>query len=129
MDEKTKRSVFYDSLKKIGTKKEEELDRIIHDINNKDFIKMASRRANNFGQKVNRMNESMETISSILNFSTKRDMANVAKMQVQLEEKIDRVEQLLRHLKTNGNTAQISGSSQNKHEAKKERKEKNKPIF
>jgi hypothetical protein len=104
MEEKKKSGDFYESLKIRGLEKEKALNNKIQQfLNNKEFIQQASSRSEGLANKVRNLQESMETMSIMWNFPTKRDVANVAKMQVQLEEKIDQVEEMMSQLLANGN--------------------------
>lgn len=104
MEEKTKSRDFYESLKIRGLKKERELNSKIQQfLNKKDFIEQASSNSVKFAHRVRNLQETMETMSIMWNFPTKRDVANLAKMQVQLEEKIDHVEEMLSRFLANGN--------------------------
>lgn len=96
MRKKKKTDDYYEALRVMGAQKEKELNRKIKELlNNKRIIKQASMESHIVAKLVKHLQESMETLSAFGNFPTKRDVANVAKMQVQLEEKIDHIEDML----------------------------------
>ncbi|WP_158555837.1 hypothetical protein [Peribacillus glennii] len=91
---------YYESLRKMGFKMEREWNRKIKDLLNKrTIIKQASMESQISAKIFKQLQDSMETLSALGNFPTKRDVANVAKMQVQLEEKIDQIEEMLSQLR------------------------------
>ncbi|PLT35091.1 hypothetical protein [Bacillus sp. V5-8f] len=99
MEKNKKPDEFYDTLRKMGLKVEKEINKKIKDLlNNRRIINQASMESNNIAQAFKWLQDSMETISALGNFPTKRDIANVAKMQVQLEGKIDHIEDMLSNL-------------------------------
>ncbi|RFU68564.1 hypothetical protein [Bacillus sp. V59.32b] len=111
MGKKNKTDDFYEALKVMGAQKEKELNRKIKDLlNDKRIIKLAGMESHIFAKIVQHLQESMETLSAFGNFPTKRDIANVAKMQVQLENKIDHIEELLSEATTDSHAGQSSDS-------------------
>jgi hypothetical protein len=104
LKENKKSGDFFESLKIRGLEKDKELNSMIQQfLNKKEWIQQASLNSETFANTVRNLQESMEAISTMWNFPTKRDVANVAKMQVQLEEKIDQVEEMLSQFLANGN--------------------------
>lgn len=96
MGKKNKKKDMYEALKVLGVQKEKELNRKIKDLlNDERLIKQAGTQSRLFAKIAEHFQESMEILSVLGNFPTKRDVANVAKMQVQLENKIDHIEDLL----------------------------------
>ncbi|WP_409300275.1 hypothetical protein [Peribacillus sp. SCS-155] len=92
---------FYESLKIRGLEIEQELNRKIHDfMNKKELIQQASLNSAKFANRVRQLQEKMETVSSVWDFPTKREVADLAKSQVRLEEKIDRFEDMISQLLT-----------------------------
>ncbi|RFU65300.1 hypothetical protein D0466_05210 [Peribacillus glennii] len=100
METMKKHDDYYESLRKMGFKMEREWNRKIKDLLNKrTIIKQASMESQISAKIFKQLQDSMETLSALGNFPTKRDVANVAKMQVQLEEKIDQIEEMLSQLR------------------------------
>lgn len=94
-----KKTDFYKGLKLLGTQKEQQLnDKIREAINNRSFIESISRNSQQQVPRINKMQEASERMSIIMNYPTKKDVANVAKLVIQLEEKVDKVEELLLNL-------------------------------
>lgn len=111
MEKKKKTENYYERLRVMGLQTEKELNRKIKELlNNKRIINQASMESHIFAKIVKHLQESMETLSAFGNFPTKRDVANVAKMQVQLEEKIDHIEDLLSEVVTDSNAGKWSDS-------------------
>ncbi|WP_026693402.1 hypothetical protein [Peribacillus kribbensis] len=89
-------------LKKKGTKLEAELNEKIQKwLNSRELIEKASLESNAAAKEAKKLQELMEMMSVIGNIPTKRDVANVARMQVQMEEKIDHLEEILLEMKKN----------------------------
>ncbi|MFJ7830393.1 hypothetical protein ACQKIC_11625 [Peribacillus sp. NPDC046944] len=109
-----KKTDFYKGLKLLGTQKEQELnDKIREFINNRSFIESISNNSQQQVPRINKFQEASERMSIIMNYPTKQDVANVAKLVIQLEEKVDKVEELLLHL-TEGEKRSSRRSSRNK---------------
>lgn len=106
-------------LKKLGAKIETDLNTVIQESLNKDeVIEKLNAKAAMCGKMTNHMKEYMEIISSHFNIPTKTDVANVAKLTIQTEEKIDHIEeqllaltQLLMEGKGNGDLPFIPSSA------------------
>lgn len=91
-----KESNFYEGLKLLGVQKEQELNQKLQNLlNNRELIETVSDNAQLQIPKINRMQEASERMSIIMNYPTKKDVASLAKLVIQLEEKIDRLEELL----------------------------------
>lgn len=90
---------FYNMLKKLGFQTEFKLNENIQDsLNKKDILKLLHRRSHLAAPLVENLKELVETISVPLNIPTKNDVANVAKLTQQNEEKLDSVEEQLKIL-------------------------------
>ncbi|MGG4268155.1 hypothetical protein [Peribacillus simplex] len=90
------KSNFFKGLKLLGTQKEQELNGKIQNLlNNRELLEAASDKAQLQVPRINRMQEASERLSILMNYPTKKDVAGVAKLVIQLEEKIDRLEELL----------------------------------
>lgn len=93
-----KRDVYYE-LKKHGTNAERKINKKIQDsLNKKEIIELASLYSNQIAPQIKRNQEIVDTLSIALNFPTKKDVANIAKMTVQLEEKLDKLDETLTSL-------------------------------
>ncbi|MGE8077554.1 hypothetical protein [Peribacillus loiseleuriae] len=89
----------YYELKKHGTNAERKINKNIQDsLNKKEIIELASLYSNQLAPQIKRNQDLVETLSIALNFPTKRDIANIAKMTVQLEEKLDNLDETLASL-------------------------------
>ncbi|MBO1000445.1 hypothetical protein IOC57_22230 [Bacillus sp. SD075] len=90
------KSNFYKGLKLLGTQKEQQLNGKIQDLlNNRKLIETISDNAQMQIPRINRMQEASERMSIIMNSPTKKDVVSVAKLVIQLEEKIDRLEEMV----------------------------------
>ncbi|WP_049681649.1 hypothetical protein [Peribacillus loiseleuriae] len=93
-----KRDVYYE-LKKHGTNAERKINKKIQDsLNKKEIIELASLYSNQIAPQIKRNQEIVDSLSIALNFPTKKDVANIAKMTVQLEEKLDKLDETLTSL-------------------------------
>ncbi|MFE4707381.1 hypothetical protein [Peribacillus simplex] len=92
----TGKSNFYKGLKLLGAQKEQQLNGKIQGLlNNRELIEAVSDNARLQIPRINRMQEASERMSIIMNYPTKKDVASVAKLVIQLEEKIDGLEELI----------------------------------
>ncbi|MFD6209590.1 MULTISPECIES: hypothetical protein [unclassified Peribacillus] len=118
-------SNFYKGLKLLGAQRERQLNGKIQDLlNNRELIEAVSDNAQMQVPKVNRMHEASERMSIIMNYPTKKDVAGVAKLVIQLEEKIDRIEELLSTLERNGNLRSNTSSRGKKRKSRWQSNEK-----
>ncbi|MGX2959915.1 hypothetical protein JNUCC23_11750 [Peribacillus sp. JNUCC 23] len=93
-----KRDAYYE-LKKHGTNAERRINKKIQDsLNKKEIIELASLYSNQIAPQIKKNQDNIEMLSVALNFPTKRDIANIAKMTVQLEEKLDKLDETLASL-------------------------------
>ncbi|MBN6189146.1 hypothetical protein JQN58_20035 [Aneurinibacillus sp. BA2021] len=84
----------YETIKRIGTALERQLNEWVHDhLNKKEVAQLASSQAQHIAQFILRLQEHMEWLSIPLNFPTKNDVANVARLTMQVEEKLDGLEE------------------------------------
>lgn len=88
---------IYHKLKKFGFEIEFKINEdILSSVNREDIMKFLHQNAHLVAPIIERLQDFVETISVPLNFPTKNDVTNVAKLTLQNEEKIDSVlEQLL----------------------------------
>jgi regulator of replication initiation timing len=83
-------SDLFETLRNAGFQLETQLNEYIHKyMNHKEFAAAASVFKKAHGKLMEMMQEVHETASPHLNTPTKKDLANIAKLIVQLEEKID----------------------------------------
>ncbi|MDM5359151.1 hypothetical protein [Peribacillus sp. ACCC06369] len=124
----TEKSNFFKGLKLIGTQKEQQLNDKIKDLlNNRELIERISDNAQMQIPRINRMQEESERMSIIMNYPTKKDVASVAKLIIQLEEKIDRLEELVYTLvEDREGTVKGNSSLRNKRNANSSRSMKKK---
>ncbi|WP_342601770.1 hypothetical protein [Peribacillus sp. FSL E2-0159] len=122
------KSNFYKGLKLLGAQKERQLNGKIQDLlNNRELIEAVSDNARLQIPRINRMQEASERMSIIMNYPTKKDVASVAKLVIQLEEKIDRLEELVSTLvEDRGGNVRGNSSVSNKRNAFSSRSKKKK---
>ncbi|MFE8701628.1 hypothetical protein ACFYKX_13575 [Cytobacillus sp. FJAT-54145] len=98
MSEKQLQDLF-DFLKKFGLKVEFDANTCIQNgLNKEDILKVLSKNAKLTAKVIEGLKELVENISIPLNFPTKDDVANVAKLTLQNEEKIDALEDQIQTL-------------------------------
>ncbi|RBP91262.1 hypothetical protein DFO70_10840 [Cytobacillus firmus] len=82
------------AIKKLGTKVERELNESIQNsINKEEIFKNLITRSEVTAASMKKLQEAIETLSIPLNFPTKTDVANAAKLTVQAEEKMDLIDE------------------------------------
>lgn len=82
------------AIKKLGTKVERELNESIQNsINKEEIFKNLITRSEVTASSMKKLQEAIETLSIPLNFPTKTDVANTAKLTVQAEEKMDLIDE------------------------------------
>ncbi|WP_264740706.1 hypothetical protein [Cytobacillus firmus] len=82
------------AIKKLGTKVERELnDSIQNSINKEEIFKNLITRSEVTAASMKKLQVAIETLSIPLNFPTKTDVANAAKLTVQAEEKMDVIDE------------------------------------
>ncbi len=90
---------LYNILKKLGFQMEFKLNENIQDsLNKKEILKYLHRHAHLLAPLIKGLKEWAETMSIPLNIPTKNDVANVAKLTKQNEEKLDSVDEQLKIL-------------------------------
>ncbi|URM33670.1 MULTISPECIES: hypothetical protein [Bacillaceae] len=86
--------VLLQAIKKLGTKVERELNESIQNsINKEDIFKNLVTRSEVTAASMKKLRDAIETLSIPLNFPTKTDVANAAKLTVQAEEKMDQIDE------------------------------------
>lgn len=91
---------FYAILKKAGFALEQQMNQQIQNaLNNEDLVKFANDRSDVIASKISKLQKYVEILSTILLFPTKKDVANVAKLTLQTEEKVDQLEESIIKLK------------------------------
>lgn len=87
---------FYTTLKKLGFQTEYKLnEQIQNNLNKKEIVQLLHKHAHIITPLVQGLRELVETLSVPLNIPTKNDVANVAKLTLQNEEKLDSIEEQL----------------------------------
>jgi hypothetical protein len=87
---------FYASLKKTGLAIEQQFNQQIQNLlNNEDLVQFANEHSDLINSKIRSLQKYSEVLSTILQFPTKNDVANVAKLTIQTEEKVDKLEELI----------------------------------
>lgn len=89
----------YDTFKKFSIQWEQQMNDMIHlCTNNNDFIKYAKMISDSDARYVEWLRKKQEMLANRLNLPSKNDLANVAKMSVQTEEKLDSLEEQIWNL-------------------------------
>jgi hypothetical protein len=89
----------YDTFKKFSIQWEQQMNDMIHlYTNNNDFIKYAKMSSDSDARYVEWLRKNQEMLANRLNLPTKNDLANVAKLSVQTEEKLDSLEEQIWNL-------------------------------
>ena len=84
----------YDTFKKLSIQWEQRMNDMIHlCTNNNEFIKYAQISSDSNAGYVEWLRKNQEMLANQLNVPTKNDLANVAKLSVQTQEKLDSVEE------------------------------------
>ncbi|TKH10495.1 hypothetical protein FC678_14560 [Peribacillus simplex] len=125
------KSNFYKGLKLLGAQKEQQLNGEIQDLlNNRELIEAVSDNAQMQIPRINRMQEASERMSIIMNYPTKKDVAGIAKLVIQLEDKIDRLEDLISTLvEDRGGNVRGNSTIRNKRNAFSSRSKKQKSSW
>ncbi|MFJ7975615.1 hypothetical protein ACIQZI_07810 [Peribacillus sp. NPDC096379] len=114
-----KRDAYYE-LKKHGTNAERRINKKIQDsLNKKEIIELASLYSNQIAPQIKKNQDNIEMLSVALNFPTKRDIANIAKMTVQLEEKLDKLDETLASLFQNNPQINMANNTTSAEERRK----------
>ena len=83
----------YESLQKISLLWEKQINDFIYLLtNNKEFINLTTRGTNLHSRYLESFKQNQETLASVLNLPTKNDVANVANLTLQTEEKMQDLE-------------------------------------
>ena len=84
----------YDMFKKFSIRWEQQMNDMIHlYTNNNYFIKYAKMSSDSDARYVEWLRKNQEMLANRLNLPTKNDLANVAKLSVQTQDKLDSVEE------------------------------------
>jgi SMC interacting uncharacterized protein involved in chromosome segregation len=86
-------------IKAAFTNAERNVNRTIHSqLNREDIFRLAGLESEGRAERLREVKEQVEVLSLKYNFPTKNDVANIAKMLIQIEEKIDSLEEQLKEL-------------------------------
>lgn len=89
----------FELLKMLGMKSETKLRNYIHSLfEDEDTINLVKKAMHRHLKSVNALQKNTETIAQLLNLPTKSDVANIAKLSIQIEEKIDALEERVQFL-------------------------------
>ncbi|WP_223701542.1 hypothetical protein [Sutcliffiella deserti] len=87
------RAVNMDELKKKGFELEQQLNALIQNqLNSEDIARYAGIGSDLLAKRMHSVKEDVERLSLQYNFPTKNDVANLARLMIQIEEKIDSLE-------------------------------------
>lgn len=85
---------FYEALKKRGHAFEQQINGTVQNLfNNDNLVRIASENTDLIANNIHSLQNYVEVLSTILLFPTKNDVANVAKLVLQTEEKVDKLEE------------------------------------
>ncbi|WP_170006213.1 hypothetical protein [Bacillus fonticola] len=92
---------IYEALKKMGFKLEQQMNELIQkQLDREDVIRQVNISGKLYGNMMKKLQDYTETLSVYLNFPTKKDVANTAKLVMQTEEKVDGLDEQLVRLTT-----------------------------
>jgi hypothetical protein len=92
---------LYSQMKVTGTKAEALVnDWIKSRVNKKDIVGLFGRRTKWYGKLIKDLQDAVETASVPLNIPTKRDVAGVAKLIIQNEDRLEDIQQRLTQIET-----------------------------
>ncbi|WP_077211115.1 hypothetical protein [Bacillus dakarensis] len=117
------------NLAVLGGRYEKKLNELIKDkLNNHSVIDFANSEMKNHVKILRHLRQLNEDAAQALNLPTKEDIANVAKLNMQLEEKLDKMDAQLSKLLEEGRTKKKKEKKKKKHkDSKKFHKQKNNP--
>ncbi|WP_066399678.1 hypothetical protein [Neobacillus mesonae] len=96
---KEKLAAFYTDLKKSGLAVEHQINRHIQDLlDNEDLVRLANQHSGFITNNIKSLQKYVEVISNILLLPTKNDIANVARVAIQTEEKVDKLDERINEL-------------------------------
>lgn len=91
---KNKDLTTFELLKMLGMKSETKLRNYIHSLlEDDDMINLVKKGLHKHLNSINSLQKNTETIAQQLNLPTKNDVTNIAKLSIQIEEKIDALEE------------------------------------
>ncbi|MGG7620127.1 hypothetical protein [Bacillus coreaensis] len=92
---------LYSQIKITGSKAETLLnDWIKNRVNKEDIVGLLGRRTQWYGKLIKELQDAVETASVPLNIPTKRDVASVAKLTIQNEDRLEDIQQRLAQIET-----------------------------
>jgi hypothetical protein len=84
----------YDTFKKMGLTLEQQINELFYNIINKEeILQLISLKAQSTADSIEMMQKYVESLSVPLNFPTKNDVTYIAKLAVENEEKLDRIQE------------------------------------
>lgn len=92
---------LYSQIKLTGSKAEALVnDWIKNRVNKEDIVGLLGRRTQWYGKLIKELQDAVETASVPLNIPTKRDVASVAKLTIQNEDRLEDIQQRLAQIET-----------------------------
>lgn len=92
---------LYSQIKLTGAKAETLInDWIKNRVNKEDIVGLLGRRTQWYGKLIKELQDAVETASVPLNIPTKRDVASVAKLTIQNEDRLEDIQQRLEQIET-----------------------------
>ncbi|MDZ5472095.1 hypothetical protein SM124_10080 [Bacillus sp. 31A1R] len=90
---------FYKLLKMLGAKAEYQINEWIKEcLNKEEIIQLFSNQSSHYSKAIKNIQEKVETLSIPFNFPTKGDVASLAKLTIQNEEKLEAIEEQINQL-------------------------------
>lgn len=84
----------YDTFKKLSKQWEKQVNDYIHLwTNTEDFVSLSKLSTESHANFIERLRKNQELLATQLNIPTKKDLANVSKLTIQTEEKLDNLEE------------------------------------
>lgn len=90
---------LFESFKKTGFALEQQLNQLIQDmLNNEEVVNLANAHSKALESNLQLLQKYAEVLTTILHLPTKDDIASVAKLTLQVEDKVDKLEECMHKL-------------------------------
>ncbi|RXI99801.1 hypothetical protein DS745_13010 [Anaerobacillus alkaliphilus] len=121
---------FLDLVKVVGERSEKKIRKCLHSIlEDEKTVELIKHGLNKHSNTLQSLRKNTETISQQLNLPTKNDVSNIAKIGLQIEEKIDALEEKIYHLTEQlqnqdvSTTSKLPETTNEDHQLRNDRKE------
>jgi peptidoglycan hydrolase CwlO-like protein len=113
--ERNNKTELYNLIKKLGVETEEKLNQMIHQkLSSKRAIEMTNTGIQKHTNELKQLKEYHEILAQQYNIPTKDDIARIAKLVIQIEEKIDLLEKKISKLSSEIHRPKKNGKRSNK---------------